>query len=120
MVSLLAVELAISTKWPEFIIGVVSVPDAKKGEQLVLITNCKDITTEKLMDAIRQAGLTELAIPKKVMYMEKPPLFGTGKFDYPTETELAKKEMENFCNRYVKTLRLKIVDDKFVIEIARG
>ena len=47
------------------------------------------------MEAIREAGLTELAIPKKVMYMEKPPLFGTGKFDYPTATEMAKKEMEN-------------------------
>jgi len=95
MVSLLAVEVAISTNWPEFINGVVSVPDVKKGEQLVLITNCADITTEKLMEAIRQAGLPELAIPKKIMFMEKPPLFGTGKFDYPTATELARKEMES-------------------------
>ncbi len=30
-----------------------------------------------------------------------------------------KKEMENFCNRYVKTLKLKIVDGKFAIEIQR-
>ena len=37
-----------------------------------------------------------------------------------TKVTATKKEMENFCNRYVKTLRLKIVDDKFVIEIARG
>ena len=36
-----------------------------------------------------------------------------------TRVTATKKEMENFCNRYVKNLKLKAVQDKFVIEIQR-
>ncbi|WP_044973153.1 NYN domain-containing protein [Ruminococcus sp. HUN007] len=48
------------------------------------------------------------------------PLELTHKIYEETKVTASKKEMENFCSRYVKTLRLKIVDDKFVIEIAKG
>ena len=93
MVSLLSVEMVISENWPGFISGAVSVPDAKKGEQIVLITTCKDITSEKLVEAFKKAGLTELAIPKKVIFTDTPPLLGTGKFDYVTAKELAINEV---------------------------
>ena len=36
-----------------------------------------------------------------------------------TKITATKKEMENFCSRYVKTLRLKLVDGKFTIEIQK-
>ena len=36
-----------------------------------------------------------------------------------TRVTATKKEMENFCNRFVKTLKLKIVDGKFTVEIQR-
>lgn len=37
-----------------------------------------------------------------------------------TRITAAKKEMENFCNRYVMTLRLKVNSEgKFVIEIQK-
>ena len=36
-----------------------------------------------------------------------------------TRVTATKKEMENFCNRYVRNLKLKVVQDKFVIEIQR-
>ena len=75
-----------------FISGTVSIPDAKKGEQIVLITTCKDITSSQLMELFKTVGLPELALPKKVIYMDNPPLLGTGKFDYVTARELALKD----------------------------
>ncbi len=93
MVSLLSVELVISENWPGFTSGAVSVPDPKKGEQIVLITTCGEITSEKLIEAFKNAGITELAIPKKVIFTDTPPLLGSGKFDYVTAKELAEKEV---------------------------
>ena len=92
MVSLLAVEQVIAKKWPDFIIGAVSIPDTKKGEQIVLVTTCKDITKEALISLFKQAGMTELGLPSKVIVTDTPPLLGTGKFDYVKAKELALAE----------------------------
>ncbi len=47
------------------------------------------------------------------------PLELTQKLYEATRVTATKKEMENFCNRYVRTLKLKISDGKFVIEIQK-
>lgn len=47
------------------------------------------------------------------------PLELTHKLYEESKVTATKKEMENFCNRYVKTLKLKIVEGKFVIEIEK-
>ena len=43
----------------------------------------------------------------------------TQKLYEATRVTATRKEMENFCNRFVKTLKLKIVDGKFTVEIQR-
>ena len=43
----------------------------------------------------------------------------THKIYEATRVTATMKEMENFCNRYVRTLKLKIVDGKFSVEIQR-
>lgn len=91
MVSLLSVEMVIEKKWPGYIYGAVNIPDAKKGEQIVLITTCKDITKEELISAFKNAGVTELGIPSRIITTDEPPLLGTGKFDYVRAKELADK-----------------------------
>ena len=91
MVSLLSVETVISTKWEGFITGAVSIPDPKKGEQIVLITNCPDITKEEMIKAFKAAGVTELGLPSRVIHTDNPPLLGSGKFDYVTAKEMALK-----------------------------
>ncbi|MDR2901805.1 MAG: MFS transporter [Lactobacillales bacterium] len=91
MVSLLAVEQLVEKNWPGFISGTVSIPDPKKGEQIVLITTCKDITKEALIMAFKTAGVAELGIPSKIIVTDNPPLLGTGKFDYVTAKEIAQK-----------------------------
>lgn len=48
------------------------------------------------------------------------PLELTHKIYEATKVTATKKEMENFCNRYVKTLRLKLNSEgKFIIEIQK-
>lgn len=94
MVSLLAVEQVVNQEWKDFVHGAVSIPDAKKGEQIVLITTCKDISTDKLIELFKKAGLPEIAIPKKIVITSTPPLLGTGKFDYITAKERALKEID--------------------------
>ena len=92
MVSLLAVEEVLRKSWKEALLGAVSIPDPKKGEQIVLITNEADMTKEKVIEAFKKAGMTELAIPKTIIVTENPPVLGTGKFDYVTAKEMALKE----------------------------
>ncbi|MDY6408097.1 MAG: AMP-binding protein [Pseudomonadota bacterium] len=91
MVSLLSVETVINTKWEGFITGAVSIPDPKKGEQIVLITNCPDITKDEMIKAFKAAGVTELGLPSRVIFTENPPVLGTGKFDYVSAKEMALK-----------------------------
>lgn len=93
MVSLLSVEMVIEKRWPGYVSGAVNIPDAKKGEQIVLITTCKDITKEELISAFKMAGVTELGIPSRIMTTDEPPLLGTGKFDYVRAKELAEKNV---------------------------
>ncbi len=94
MVSLLAVEMLIEKQWPGYINGTVSIPDARKGEQVVLITTCKDITKDKMISLFKSAGMSELGIPAKIIITDCPPLLGTGKFDYVSAKALAIQESE--------------------------
>lgn len=92
MVSLMAVEMVAEKRWPGFIYGAVNIPDAKKGEKIVLFTTCKDVTKEELVSAFKAAGVTELGLPAHIIITDQPPLLGTGKFDYVSAKEIAVKE----------------------------
>lgn len=93
MVSLLAVEVVVEKRYPGFVSGAVNIPDAKKGEQIVLITTCKDVTRDDLVTAFKAAGITELGLPSKIIITDHPPLLGTGKFDYVSAKEMAIQEV---------------------------
>lgn len=93
MVSLLSVESVITKKWPDFIHGAVSLPDARKGEQIVLITTCPDLNKDALIAAFKTAGVTELGLPSRIIVVKEAPLLGTGKFDYVSAKEMALKEV---------------------------
>ncbi len=92
MVSLLAVEMVVEKRWPGFVSGAVNIPDAKKGEKIVLITTCHDINKEELIAAFKAAGITELGLPSHIITTDQPPLLGTGKFDYVSAKEMALAE----------------------------
>ncbi len=82
MVSLTAVETFIAEIYPEHNHAVVSIPDAKKGEALVLVTNCKDAKKEDIIAHVKKNGIGDLSAPKDIRIVDDVPLLGTGKTDY--------------------------------------
>ncbi len=93
MVSLTAVEQFTAALWPESQHAVVSLPDAAKGEQLVLLTTRMDAQRGSLAEQAKRSGYTELAVPRKIIALKQLPLLGTGKVDYVAARELAAKEV---------------------------
>jgi acyl-[acyl-carrier-protein]-phospholipid O-acyltransferase / long-chain-fatty-acid--[acyl-carrier-protein] ligase len=65
------------------------VPDARKGERLVLITTERGATREAMLKQAKAVGATELSAPTHVMVIEKLPLVGSGKIDYVTASAMA-------------------------------
>jgi acyl-[acyl-carrier-protein]-phospholipid O-acyltransferase/long-chain-fatty-acid--[acyl-carrier-protein] ligase len=82
MVSLGAVEDYATALWPDYAHAVVSFPDARKGEQLVLVTENADADRESLLNFAKDQGIAELMVPKTIQFVDKLPLLGTGKVDY--------------------------------------
>lgn len=87
MVSLTAVEQLASAAWPEAHHAAVSLPEPKKGEQVVLLTTQNDATPKGLAEA--SPGVATINLPKKVFVVEKVPVLPTGKTDYIEATKLA-------------------------------
>jgi len=92
MISLPAVEAAIVALWPEARHAVVSVPDDRKGEQIVLLTDFAGATREALATWLKTQKLPELALPRRIK-QGAVPVLGTGKVDYVTAQRIA-SEME--------------------------
>ena len=89
MVSLPAVEGYAGAVWPGSEHAVVTRPDAKKGEQLVLFTTAKDAEYKALQEWARGNGVTELMIPRDIRMLDALPVLGTGKIDYVTLNAMA-------------------------------
>lgn len=78
-----------------------------------------DFCSAATEDMKRAVLFAELEKHLPTIYGESP-LELTQKIYEDTRVTATKKEMENFCNRYVKTLRLKVNSEgKFVIEIQK-
>ncbi|CUS43801.1 2-acylglycerophosphoethanolamine acyltransferase / Acyl-[acyl-carrier-protein] synthetase [hydrothermal vent metagenome] len=92
MISLPAVEGYAAALWPDSEHAVVTRPDARKGEQLVLFTSRKDATAAALQAWGKANGVAELAIPREIRVVEALPVLGTGKLDYVTMGEMAAGE----------------------------
>ena len=91
MVSLAAVEDALKEIWPESVLGVVAIPDPRKGEQLALVIDAEDVTTSRIAAHFASRGLSPLWTPKRIVSVKQAPLLGSGKFDYRKARELAEK-----------------------------
>lgn len=78
----------------EYNYGVVAIPHESKGEQIVLVTNNKSVTSSMLHDYVKANGMSELYLPRVILYHEKLPVFATGKSDNVT---LKKEVMEELC-----------------------
>ncbi|MGE0855387.1 MAG: AMP-binding protein [Hyphomicrobiaceae bacterium] len=81
MVSLAAVEALASGLWPDNQHVVVSIPDDRKGEQLVLVTDVAAADQRTLIAHARGHGFPELWVPKAIMVVGAIPVLGSGKVD---------------------------------------
>ncbi|MEO0791888.1 MAG: acyl-[ACP]--phospholipid O-acyltransferase [Pseudomonadota bacterium] len=98
MVSLSAVEALVSRLWPDAHSVVVTVPDVRKGERLVLLTTNTDPSRPELSAFARSEGATELMVPATLLTVDAIPLLGSGKTDYVGATKLA-LELTNGAKR---------------------
>jgi acyl-[acyl-carrier-protein]-phospholipid O-acyltransferase/long-chain-fatty-acid--[acyl-carrier-protein] ligase len=89
MVSLAAVEAMVAGLWPEQNHVVVALPDARKGEQLVLVTEKPDAEKRALLDEAKAQGFPELWVPRAILVTNSIPVLGNGKIDYGATRELA-------------------------------
>ena len=105
MVSLIAVEELASQTWPGFNHAAVSLPDDRKGEKIILITDNKDALRKHFQVQIKKDKHGESYLPKKVLLAEELPVLGTGKTDYLTLTQMAQKA-EDEGNSWIKKLTI--------------
>ena len=99
MVSLNAVQEMVckAYEWmgAEFQYGVVAIPHESKGEQIVLVTNNKQVTQEVIHDYIKNNGLSELYLPRLILFKEQLPIFATGKMDNVSLKKLVLEDLSN-------------------------
>ncbi len=81
MVSLAAVESLSSGLWPDAQAAVVTLPDPRRGERLVLVTDKGGATRAALQGHAKATGAADLMVPSEVIVVDKLPLLGSGKAD---------------------------------------
>ena len=84
MISLAAVEMLAAELWPNYNSAVVAVPDARKGERLVLVTDKHSATRADFQAYARGKHASELMFPSEIIVLDKLPLLGSGKPDLVT------------------------------------
>jgi acyl-[acyl-carrier-protein]-phospholipid O-acyltransferase/long-chain-fatty-acid--[acyl-carrier-protein] ligase len=89
MVSFASVESMAQALWPEANHVVVALPDPRKGEQLMLVTDKPDADREALTAHAKADGFPELWVPRTVLVVAAIPVLGSGKIDYPATAEMA-------------------------------
>jgi acyl-[acyl-carrier-protein]-phospholipid O-acyltransferase/long-chain-fatty-acid--[acyl-carrier-protein] ligase len=70
------------------VVFVTGVPEASKGEALVLLTT-QAVTAENMRSKLGELGVPNLWVPKIIKRVEKIPMLGTGKTDLKRCRELA-------------------------------
>ena len=90
MVSLGAVESLAAELWPDGQHVAVTLPDPKKGEQIILVSDVASADRMALLAHAQSCGYSELWVPRAVLVTNAIPILGTGKVDVVATTELAK------------------------------
>ena len=87
-----AVEDLADQLWPGHGHAAVTVPDARKGERLVLVTDYPEAAREALAALGRELGIAEIGIPRTLIKVARLPVLGSGKIDYVTVQSLAEEQ----------------------------
>ena len=82
MVSLAAIETLAAELWPDAISACATLPDERKGERVVMITQQQNAGRGEFSAFARSKGASELMVPAEVTTLATIPLLGSGKLDY--------------------------------------
>ena len=91
MVSLTAVEEQIRRVVgdPELDISAVNLPEAKKGEQILLLVAGTELDLDSLRKTLLDAACNPLTIPSEFRRVAEIPKLGSGKTDFTAARKLA-------------------------------
>jgi acyl-[acyl-carrier-protein]-phospholipid O-acyltransferase/long-chain-fatty-acid--[acyl-carrier-protein] ligase len=91
MVSLAAVETLACGLWSDAQHVVLSFPDPRKGEQLLLVTDKPDASKDALLAHARREGFPDLWVPKEILVVAAVPVLASGKVDLQATVAMAQK-----------------------------
>lgn len=89
MVSLAAIETMAADLWPGINHVAVALPDPRKGEQVVLVTEKGNAERAALLAFAKAQGFPELWAPRAILVLETIPVMGSGKIDYGAVQKMA-------------------------------
>ena len=93
MISLAAVEALAAELWPDALSAVAAVPDPRKGERLILVTQQKGATRADFQAFAKARRASDLMIPAEVLVLDKLPLLGSGKIDMMAAAKLVHERL---------------------------
>ncbi|MCZ8523892.1 MULTISPECIES: AMP-binding protein [Paenibacillus] len=82
MISLNAVEQTAAACFGSDSVAAVAVPDARKGERIVLFHTAPEYERSRLSAYVAKEGVTPLLLPERLVPIVSLPLLGSGKTDY--------------------------------------
>ncbi len=91
MVSLAAIEQCAAELWPNELSATAALPDPRKGERVILVTQHKSAARSDFIAYARMKGLSELMIPSEVIVVDRLPLLGSGKIDFAGVTKFVRE-----------------------------
>ena len=95
MVSLAAVENCAAAVWPDHMHAAVTLPDPKKGEQVVLLSEAPEASRGPILTWAQSHGVPEISVPRRVFKVAQIPVLGTGKVDYGSVRMQAERLMSD-------------------------
>lgn len=70
-----------------------AIPDAQKGEQLVLLTEQVEAVRNALLAHAHTRGIAEIHVPRQLVVARRLPLLGSGKTDYTAARDHVNREL---------------------------
>ena len=82
MVSLTAVEELATKVWPDAQHAAIAIPDPKKGERIILVTNQESAEKSSIIKLGRELDYGDFYIPSEIKSVPEIPVLGSGKTNY--------------------------------------
>jgi acyl-[acyl-carrier-protein]-phospholipid O-acyltransferase/long-chain-fatty-acid--[acyl-carrier-protein] ligase len=94
MISLAAVEALAAELWPDALSGCTAIPDPRKGERLVLVTNRQDASRSQFLAFAKSKHAADMMVPADIIVVDKIPLLGSGKIDNIALSQLVRERVK--------------------------